>query len=321
MKFEVVCCPLCGSDENRLLLQVKSRRMVRCQGCGLIYRNPRPTAEDFVPVYVEETIDLREEERVAGRRSHQFRRFFDSFPDRPGRLLDIGCGYGLFLKMAQERGWYATGVDLNPQAAAYATNHRHVNAACGNLSDLHFPDGSFDLVTLWNVLDHTPDPLDVMAEAHRVLKEDGCVFIRTPNIVWQYLSFRLTECLRRLECGKVFDDRPYATFIFHQTNFSGPTLRFLFNHSGFISLGIKNSPQIPGDPYLGLGATGERILGLAKRALYGVAQAGAFVSGGRWLIGPSLEAWGRRGPIQDRLVRVRRETAEGAESKEFVHAT
>ncbi|MCZ6481263.1 MAG: methyltransferase domain-containing protein, partial [candidate division NC10 bacterium] len=174
-----------------------------------------------------------------------------------------------------------------------------VNALLGDIRDIGFPDGSFDLVTLWNVLDHTPDPLKLLLEVHRVLKEDGRVFIRTPNAVWQYLSFRLANFLRRFGGGKVFDERPFATFIFHLTNFSRPTLRLLFDHSGFFPISIRNSPPVPGDPYFGLGPTGERLVALGKRGVHGMAQALALLSGGRWLIGPSLEAWGRRGEIHE----------------------
>ncbi len=297
--MEEVPCPLCGSEEARPLLQWRTRRMVRCRQCSLLYRNPRPTAFDVRGAHAAERTGLESEERVGGRRSHQFRRFLDSFPERPGRLLDIGCGYGFFLKMAEERGWEAVGVDPNPQGIAYAKERLHVNALLGDLKDVHFPNGSFDLVTLWNVLDHTPDPLDILLEIHRVLKDDGYIFIRTPNAGWNYFSFRLTNFLSRVGLGKVFDERPFATFIFHLTNFSRPTLRLVLERSGFIPLSIMNSPPILGDPYLGLSSGGELLLTLVKLTVHGLAQSASLVSRGRWLIGPSLEAWGRRRKVDE----------------------
>ncbi|MEE8240769.1 MAG: methyltransferase domain-containing protein, partial [Nitrospirales bacterium] len=75
---------------------------------------------DVRGAYAAARSSLELEERVGGRRSHQFRRFLDSFPERPGRLLDVGCGYGFFLKMAEEKGWEAVGVDLDPNGIAYA---------------------------------------------------------------------------------------------------------------------------------------------------------------------------------------------------------
>ncbi len=92
--MEEVPCPLCGSGESYPVLEWRARRMVRCRECSLLYRNPRPTASDVRRVYSTEQTTLEWEERVGDRRTHQFRRFLDSFPERPGRLLDIGCGYG-----------------------------------------------------------------------------------------------------------------------------------------------------------------------------------------------------------------------------------
>ena len=300
VNLETIRCPLCGSDETYPLLEWLNRRMVRCHGCRLVYRNPRPTLSDIHRAYATDCTDLELEERVSRRRRHQFRRFFDSFPaDRPGRLLDIGCGYGFFLKMAHERGWEAVGVDLDPKGIAHSKERLQVNAVLGDLREVHFPDGSFDFVTLWNVVECVPDPLDLLLEIHRVLKNDGRVFIRTPNAVWQYLSFLLANFLRRLGWGKVFDERPFATFVFHMTSFSRSTLRSLNEHAGFVSLSIKNSKPTQGDPYLGLGSGGELLLTLIKLTVHGLAQSAYLLSGGRWLIGPSLEAWGRRGKIDE----------------------
>jgi SAM-dependent methyltransferase len=215
----------------------------------------------------------------------------------PGRLLDVGCGCGFFLKSAQDAGWEVLGVDLNTKAISYATSHLQVNALPGDLRDAHFPDGSFDLVTLWNVLDHAPDPIDLLREVHRVLKDDGRVFIRTPNAVWHYRNFRLANFLRNLGSSTVFDKHPHATFIFLETNFSRFTLRLVLDRSGIVPLSIRNSPPIPGDPYFGLGPIGKRLAAVAKVGVYGIAQGVAIVSGSRWLIGPSLEAWGKRGQI------------------------
>lgn len=197
--------------------------------------------------------------------------------------------------MAEETGWETVGVDVNPNGVAHAREHLRVNAIFGDLRDVHFPDGSFDLVTLWNVLDHAPDPFDLLSEVRRVLKEGGHLFVRTPNVVWQYQGYKLANVLTRLGWGTIFDERPYTTFIFHLCNFSRRTLRLLLGRSGFVPLRIRNSPPIPGDPYLGLGPSAERLVTLAKGTVHTVAQILAFLSAGRWLIGPSLEAWAQRG--------------------------
>lgn len=300
MTVEVQRCPLCGSQEAFPLLQVLSRRMVRCRGCGLLYRNPRPTAGDLPhPGLLTERKGgpedrVRErEERVGSRRSHQFRCFLTR-AGQPGKLLDVGCGYGFFLKLAQEAGWEAVGVDLDPQAVAYAKDHLQVNALWGDLRGFRFEEGSFDLVTLWNVIECVPDPFGLLLEVRRVLKPDGRVFIRTQNAVWHVIGFRLTGLLRRLGFGAIFDRRPYLLFVVNQVSFSRTTLKLLLEQAGFAPLRIRNSPPIPGDPYVGLGPLGEATVSLIKRGIHGFTQGVALISGGRLLLGPSLETWGQR---------------------------
>jgi SAM-dependent methyltransferase len=286
MSVDLQRCPLCGSGDAQPLLQVLSRRIVRCQGCGLLYRNPRPTVVSSAP-------PLRLEERVGERRSHLFRRFL-ARAGPPGKLLDVGCGYGFFLKLAQDRGWEVVGVDLDPQAVSYASDRLEVKALCGDLRGFRFEKGSFDLVTLWNVIECVPDPVALLLEVHRVLKPDGRLFIRTQNAVWHEMSFQMTRWLKAAGVRRLFDERPYLTFIFNLNTFSPSTLRLLFERTGFVPLRIRNSPPIPGDPYLGLGAGGEVLVTLAKRVVHGMAQSVFALSGGHWLIGPSLEAWGQR---------------------------
>lgn len=320
MSFEAVFCPLCGSDEGYPLLKWRNRRMVRCRGCSLLYRNPRPPASDVREAYSAEHSTIEREERVGDRRTHQFRRFLDSYPGRPGRLLDVGCGYGFFLRMAEERGWEAVGVDVDPKGIDYAKERLGVNAILGDLREVHFPGGSFDLITLWNVMECIPDPLELLHHLRPILKEGGTVFIRTQNETWHRFSFRLTNFLVRLGWESLLEKQPFATFMFHMVSFSHTTLRLLIEQAGLVPLSIKNGKPTEGDPYLGLSSRAELMLTLIKLSVHGLAQTVYLVSGGRWLIGTSLEAWGQRRLIQANLVRMQREKAEGEESGESVDA-
>lgn len=277
------------------LLQVLSRRMVRCRACGLVYRSPRPVGSVVARSPDADRTDRELEERVGARRSRHFRRFL-ARAGRPGRLLDIGCGYGFFVRLAQEAGWDAVGVDPDAEAVAYAKAHLHVNALAGELRDCRLPDGAFELVTLWNVLECVPDPRDLFGEVHRVLAVGGRVFIRTQNVAWHLLNYRLARTIRRLAGRPLVGTHPYRTFIFNMNSFSRATLHRLIEQSGLVPRRVTNSRPIRGDPYVGVGPGGEALINLAKLGVHGLAQGLALVSGGRWLIGPSLEAWGRREP-------------------------
>jgi len=156
-----------------------------------------------------------------------------------------------------------------------------------------FADASFDLVTFWNVLECMPEPLPALREARRLLGPGGRLFVRTQNLAWHVVSFRATEAIKRLGLRRWLDRTPHLTFIFNAICFSRATLRLALARAGFDVVRIRNSPPIPGDPYLGLAAPAELGLSLVKGAVFGGAQAVALASGGRWLVAPSLEAWGR----------------------------
>jgi SAM-dependent methyltransferase len=99
-----------------------------------------------------------------------------------GRLLDVGCATGEFSARMAEHGWQVQGVEPSPQAAAVARETYGLDVAESSLTQARFPDRHFDAVTLWDVLEHVPDPLAELAEIHRVLKVGGVLAISLPNL-------------------------------------------------------------------------------------------------------------------------------------------
>jgi len=97
-----------------------------------------------------------------------------------GRMLDVGCSDGYVLKVAEELGWNAEGVDFDPQAVAYATR-KGLKARLGRLADQHLPDDSFDLVLMSHVIEHVHHPVATLDEIRRVLRPGGMLVVTTPN--------------------------------------------------------------------------------------------------------------------------------------------
>ncbi len=91
-----------------------------------------------------------------------------------GRLLDVGCSSGHFLKVALDHGYDIHGVEPNPEMAKFATESLKLpKIQCGTLHAAHYPDASFDAVTLWDVLEHVEDPGGILEEVRRVLRPGG----------------------------------------------------------------------------------------------------------------------------------------------------
>ncbi len=195
--METVVCDLCGSRAFEPVLSGPDRvswlegrfTLVRCLDCGLLYQNPRPTAEAIVRFYEGEYhpyITAIEDEPSAIRRWR--RRFgmhgrckliLDRKP--PGRLLDVGCGTGIFLDTMRSHGWQVQGVELNAEAARYSQERLGLDVFAGPLEATDYPEDAFDVITLWDVLEHLPSPRTALEVFRRVLRPDGLLIFRIPN--------------------------------------------------------------------------------------------------------------------------------------------
>lgn len=182
-------CPLCGGGSRRRLVTRRGFEVVRCAGCGLVYVWPPPTPEELDAVYASgdyhAEVDEAERRRTFAARLRQV----EELAPRRGRVLDVGCSKGTFLEVARAEGWDAVGVDRNPHAAE-AARARGLDVRCGDLIDWEAdpaaqgrPEpGSFDVITLFDLIEHTTDPRATLAACRRLLRPGGLLVITTPNI-------------------------------------------------------------------------------------------------------------------------------------------
>ncbi len=115
-------------------------------------------------------------------------------------LLDIGCGQGMFLDIAHEHGLLTTGIELAPDAALIAKNKGH-KILCGSATERKFSERKFDIVTLWDLLEHLDNPHQVLLNTYDSLGSDGKMFILTPMMGSIY--DRLGLLLFRMSGGRV----------------------------------------------------------------------------------------------------------------------
>ena len=183
-------CNHCGRDVTRGVHNIS--RLVECVNCGLIYVNPRPPFEELAQQYGDQYFHCPEptfggyEDYEADRKDFQAtfqRRLALLRPwlekHRP-RLLDAGCATGLFLEVAAAAGWDVEGMDISSFALARA-RERGFRVHQGTLPDPALPAESYDVITLWDVIEHVPDPAAVVRECHRLLKPGGLLAMSTPD--------------------------------------------------------------------------------------------------------------------------------------------
>jgi len=124
-----------------------------------------------------------------------------NLPGRGLSLLDIGCGPGLFLGLAQQAGFDVTGVELNQALAEQARRRTGAEVLVGELEALNFEDRRFDVITLLDLIEHVADPIGILKRCHDLLKPGGHVVLYTPN--HKSLIVRIAEMLFRSSRGRI----------------------------------------------------------------------------------------------------------------------
>lgn len=290
-------CPLCGRAEAARLGELEGSWLFRCTSCGLAYLDPRPSVESVRTYYDKKIyVNAVTSDHIDQRRRTLFAELLDRVSPRgTRRLLDVGCGTGEFLKLAKARGWDAYGVELSLEAVELA-NRLGLSVYLGMLpdegeTDMSFPDRFFEMVTLWNVLDVLPSPVDQLREIHRVLAPGGQLFIRTPNQRFHLALYRLSRRVRRPSAlVQLLQD----AYILHPLLWGQRSLRILLKRIGFTEVTIRNSPLSLGDPYQVVPQRRERLVAMVKAGVYALAETAFLLSGKRWLLGPSLSLLARK---------------------------
>ncbi len=192
---EVEACALCKCSGRRTLFREEPFSVVRCADCGLVYVTPRLPPGALLEEVYDESYWKSDSPKVRGyadysaerdfyERTFRIRmRFVRPFASPPGRCLDVGCAAGYFLSVAKEEGWECAGVEPSrPIAEEARKNLPGTEIFTGLLEEAPFEKESFDLVTLWDVVEHTPDPVSFLAAAAAMLKPGGVLILETQNV-------------------------------------------------------------------------------------------------------------------------------------------
>lgn len=184
-------CTMCGGSDHAHLFTKRGYRLVRCRGCDLAFICNPPDAQGIAALYTiaadyhhglldPGSPDFARMRQVARQHLAMLNRFAAVADGR--RLLDIGCSSGLFLDEARRAGFAACGAELSPESSAFARDHFGLPVHSGDWRDAGYADESFDVVTLFDVIEHLADPLAELRAVARLLKPGGLLLQSTPDI-------------------------------------------------------------------------------------------------------------------------------------------
>jgi len=198
--FEIIKCPICGSEKHDLHLKTFDRfaeeckdefEIVKCSECNFIFLNPRPgidvlgnyyDVDGYDPFISEDKEQSLRDKFYMALRNYNLsvkHRKIKKYKSKPGKILDIGCATGEFLENYQKYFWQCTGVEVDDGARTIAKN-KNIKV----FSSVHgIPETEkFDIITMWHVLEHVHDLNETVEKIRTLLKDDGILVIAVPNI-------------------------------------------------------------------------------------------------------------------------------------------
>ena len=162
--------------------------LYRCKNCRLIFVWPIP--QNLTDLYSQDYfsgaklgfgyVNYEEDKSAMSKTFDIYLKDIEQFTSSKGRILDIGAATGFFVQLALARNWKASGIEISDYAASIA-RQKGLDIMTGTLESAGFKPASFDVVTLWDVIEHLPQPNSHLKLVHNILEKGGLIAINTPD--------------------------------------------------------------------------------------------------------------------------------------------
>jgi len=185
-------CSLCGNSSEKVLFNTtiknnKEYKIFKCLSCNVWITHPIPSKDELSALYSTGNYRAKTGKRfnpvlekiihfLTIRKRNRIKGYVNG-----GRILDIGCGRGLFLNLMKKEGWLVTGQEYDDKSASNAIANYGIDVYTGSLES-KFESASFDVVNINHVLEHLENPGDTLTECNRILKKGGLLVVAVPNI-------------------------------------------------------------------------------------------------------------------------------------------
>ncbi|MBU4332459.1 class I SAM-dependent methyltransferase [Patescibacteria group bacterium] len=241
-------CDLCGAESIffKLLYDLGDFKIVKCRKCGFVFRNVILDFKETERLYSENYFTEEQKDYFFQNRAVKIKDFTERISNiekihlTKGRILDVGCAIGTFLHICKQRGWEIYGQEISEYAANYAQRELNSQIFKGKLSELNLPANYFDVVTLWDVVDHSEESVRLLKDTYRILKNGGLIAVQTD--MEDSLIYRLAHWCYVLSRGLIKSPVKMGHPIHHCVFYTPNTLRMALSSVGFKAVGIKRVP-------------------------------------------------------------------------------
>jgi 2-polyprenyl-3-methyl-5-hydroxy-6-metoxy-1,4-benzoquinol methylase len=179
-------CPICNSDKETLIFIKEGFRHVKCGLCGMFYVSPVFKKDKLQSFYLEESswtkILLNETQQSLDRKRFQYGLdLIEEYLPQKGKLIDVGCGPGVFLLESLSREWQVQGIEFNQWCIQHLST-LNIDVIDTPLDQAELLPDSYQCVTLWDILEHIIDLKEFLRKCYQILIPRGIILIQVPNI-------------------------------------------------------------------------------------------------------------------------------------------
>lgn len=180
-------CPICNSkDFSRRKNYYKKNQLIYCKICDFTFSEKIPTNEELENYYrkiYEAVLDSEQEFYDTDLNKQSYSILLDEFEKfrKTNKIIDVGCGFGSFLKQAKARGWECYGTEFSKNSVDYCKKIGLDNIINADLNSKDFKDDEFDVITSFEVIEHLTDINFQLKEMKNILRSGGLLYITTPN--------------------------------------------------------------------------------------------------------------------------------------------
>ncbi|MCK9555500.1 class I SAM-dependent methyltransferase [bacterium] len=238
-------CPYCGSGSRKVMFALERYSVCRCKSCKGVFSDPYLSENEAEKVFSDpdavgainpEMESYYDREFVLANSRHTFK-VFDRLLDfleksvSGRKLLDVGFGMGFFLEKSRRRGWKCKGIDFSDEYYKYAKETMGLDVMKKKISEFTGYNEEFDVIILWDVIEHLDDPGESIAMFRGMLKPGGMLAIATPNEK-SLLSF-IAKLIYNISFGLIKGPLSSIYVLEHPLFFDKNSLRKLLERNSF----------------------------------------------------------------------------------------